>query len=682
MENISILHYSLKLFFCGFIVFATIQSAVIYIKLPAKETRALFVISVVSFLFILSDLLNSIFTYLVVRHDTAYFFLVARELMPVFFYFLAPYYLDRVLDIKTHVKKINRIVVLAGIAIAVAIIASALMVPDLLLQHGDGGPGPVSGGMHMETKGPLTIIRDIFIFVFLIYSIIFVLMAFLQKESRFSGKYILAGLVVLGYFAFSSFYALLFVTDEMRIFNNHFPYLGLGIAILILFTSLGVLELYIDTFDQVENMTKNLRSELYYDAELEILNKISFRHDLGTGLDASAKNGDVFSLIYLDIDDFKSVNESYGEGFGDDILRLLAQRLKDDFSDAGRLYRVGADEFSFVSREIRTEDEAARFASRIITSLKNPFVVSGIPYTVTVSIAVLFLPRDGNDMTTIMGNVYTTIHNVKRAKNSYGFFSRDLLERASKKIYTVDLLRNCLSRDEFILHYQPVMDTGGRLVYVEALLRCTNNDPAIGGPGNFIPVIESMGMMKDLDNLVVRKSFYDIEMKMKRRSRVSINMSASQLVDPSYGDFLFSFAKQHGVEPGDLILEITENILVENMLLGRQSLAELKKNGFMLAIDDFGKGFSSLSYLTELPVDIIKIDKAFVDAVPGDAKKETMARYIIDLGHSLDLKVVAEGFESSGQVDFFKGLGCDFFQGYYFQPPVPLKELLEKYFPG
>ena len=404
-----------------------------------------------------------------------------------------------------------------------------------------------------------------------------------------------------------------------------------------------------------------------------------FKKDLETKLDDLEDGDNCITLIFIDIDDFQNINESYGESMGNELLKMLASRMKDNFSLAGRLYRIGGDEFVYLLENEGSEDNAGAFASKIITSLRNPFLLSGESYMMTVSIAILLIPRDGKDLESVMNNAYSTIRSAKKTKNTYKFFSSDLLEKTSQKIHTVNLLRNCISRDEFVLHYQPVVDVNGKIFYAESLLRCTNNNPSIGGPGNFVPLIQKAGLMKELDNLVVSKAFYDMEMKIKYKFNLGINLSSGQLGNPAYADFLSSFAKQHGIEPRRLILEITESTLVENIHLAHESLAELKRNGFLIAIDDFGKGFSSLTYLAELPVDILKIDMAFVHEIPGDAKKETLVKYIIELGKSLNLTVLAEGFELPEQVDFFKKNGCGLFQGYYFSRPMPLEELLEKY---
>jgi EAL domain-containing protein (putative c-di-GMP-specific phosphodiesterase class I) len=179
--------------------------------------------------------------------------------------------------------------------------------------------------------------------------------------------------------------------------------------------------------------------------------------------------------------------------------------------------------------------------------------------------------------------------------------------------------------------------------------------------------------------MVIRKAFHDMEMRIKNKFSIGINLSANQLVNPAYSDFLSSFARQHGIENKQIILEVTESLLMQNIYAGHDNILKLKNNGFKIAIDDFGKGFSSLTYLAELPVDILKMDIVFVHSVPGDSKKEAMVKYIIEMAHSLNLKVIAEGFELPEQFEFFKGLGCDLYQGYYFSRPMPLDKLLAQY---
>jgi polar amino acid transport system substrate-binding protein len=305
----------------------------------------------------------------------------------------------------------------------------------------------------------------------------------------------------------------------------------------------------------------------------------------------------------------------------------------------------------------------------------------GGSYLVTASICVLQVPRDGDNSEVILKNAYSVIRSAKKIKNTYEVFTRELLDVSFNKINVVNLLRDSINRDLFTLFYQPIVDSNEKLVYAEALLRCVNTDAGlpVGGPGMLFPLIEEAGLAKEVDNMVIRKAFHDMEMHIKKSFNISINLSTNQLINPGYGEFLSSFASQHGIENRQIILEVTENRLMKNLSAGRECLRMLQTRGFTIAIDDFGTGFSSLAYLAELPVDIIKIDMVFVQSVPGDAKKEAMARHIVGLAHSLNLKVIAEGFETREQFDFFREMGCDLFQGYLFSLPVPLRELIAEY---
>jgi EAL domain-containing protein (putative c-di-GMP-specific phosphodiesterase class I) len=280
---------------------------------------------------------------------------------------------------------------------------------------------------------------------------------------------------------------------------------------------------------------------------------------------------------------------------------------------------------------------------------------------------------------TVFSNAYRVIGSAKKTKNTFQVFSQDLIDVTSRKIHIVNILRNSIVRNEFTLFYQPIVDCNKKPVHAEALLRYTGSDQTIGGPERYLPILEDAGLMKEVDNMVVHKAFRDMETKISNRFCVSINLSTAQLVDQGYSGFLSSFAAQHGIDTGRITLEVTEDRLMDNLAAGRESLSRLKNSGFKIAIDDFGKGFSSLTYLAELPVDILKMDMVFTQSVPGDRRKEAMVRHIMALAHSLDLQVIAEGFETEEQFEFFKGLGCDLFQGYYFARPMQLEELLARY---
>ena len=679
MENLQIFFYSLKLFFSGIIVYSVIQFAFNYIKMPQKTTLASLIVSCVALVYILSDIFISVFISVIPEKDAATILLMFKEFVPLLFLFIAPYFVGQVYELTPNLKKINRLFFITGIIAVLFIITTGIIIPDLILKSQYYYTGIQIDSEHINSSSLLIIIRNSLLFIFLIYSIIILLKKELQNKSSVPITKILIGLLIISYIAFIYFFIAIFSGKDSSSLFNGFPFMSFSIAILIIFMTFAIFELFINYNTQLVNIKNKIRKDLYYDPEIGVQNITGFRKELQLELNKSVQTGKNFSLIFFDIDDFKNINESYGESVGDEILKMLSLRMTSNFKPLGRFYRIGGDDFVFLSPDINTDEDAKIFASKILISLRVPFKLSDMSYMVTVSIGILLIPRDGNDLETIMNNAYSTIHSAKKNKNSYALFSKELQEGSTKKIHTVNLLRNCILKDEFVLNYHPMFNSSGKIEYVEALLRCTNTDPEIGGPGNFIPLIEKAGLIKEIDNFVVRSAFYDMEMKIKNQIGMSINLSTNQIIDSEYGGFLYSFAKQHRIDPGRIILEITESTLVENILLAHKNLTELKRNGFLIAIDDFGKGFSSLSYLADLPVDIIKIDMSFVQAIPGEEKKELLAKYIMELGKSLNLTIIAEGFELAEQVDFFRKLGCNIYQGFYFTHPMPINELLTKY---
>jgi diguanylate cyclase (GGDEF)-like protein len=676
MNNLPTLYISLIIFFFGIAAYASLQYAYIYKKIPYKLTLPPLVFSLVAFLYMLCDLLAIFFTFIIPVNEMARLFVILRELVPLLFLIIAPYFIDQSLTLKPEVKKINRILLWAGTALSGVITAFTAFRPDLMITGiNQGNSGYYAGILYQENIGPLLLIKNIIVILYMLYTVAIILFSKIHGKN-FQIKNTIIGLTLLCYFALTYLYFLLFTSNQTGFGNIVYPHFALGIILFIVFMNFGATDMFIGYNNQMITVKKELNHILYYDAMLGIPNRISFIKDLQSELKAE---GASFSLIFMDIDDFKNLNEHFGESVGNEILKMLSQRLNQYFARAGTLYRIGGDEFVFLCKEATSEEETKSLAGKIISSLRNSFSVSGKPYLVTASLGILQIPKDGRDEENILGNARSAINRAKKMKNTYVVFTRELMDGSAEKIHIVNLLRESMERDQFTLLYQPVLDINKKLVHAESLLRCTNADPSISGPGKFIPLIEEAGLINEVDNMVVRKAFHDMEMRIKKRFNISINLSTNQLINPAYSVFLSSFSRQHGIENRQVILEVTENSLMKNMSLARENLLELKNSGFSIAIDDFGTGFSSLTYLAELPVDMIKMDMAFVQSVPGNSKKEAMARHIIDLAHSLKLKVVAEGFERLEQFDFFKSLGCDLFQGYYFSFPLPLDELLAKY---
>jgi len=676
LSGIPVSYLFISIFLSGFALYSLIKFIYIYIKTERMEAVYLLLIGAYAFFYIAGETTAIIIFSLSSDYETSRVFIIIRELSSFFFLIAIPYIAGRLTALSQGLKKFNRFLFGLGITAAVLFLLLTLYNPVFLT-------GTVNADIYNNIRlilypqdvRPLFILKKVLLISILVYTLLAILFSGLNRRVSYPAIKIYISFIVLSYFILTDFFNLFFFSGSFLYIGFYFPYISTGISLFLILNTFGLVDVLIDYANKLVKIEKELKQIVYEDKEIGIKNRNGFIDDLQMELFKDRS----LSLIFIDIDDFQNVNESFGEKTGDEILKLLAKRLLEFFSQEGRLYRIGGEDFVFFFNEFRTDEEAGIFAGKIISSLRNPFIFNGVSHMITVSMGIIQVPRDGETVNTILNNAYSVIRNAKQIKNSYSVFSREMAELSSKRINTVNLLRTSISMDQFELFYQPVVDAAGNMVYAESLLRCTNPDPAIGGPGNFIPLMEKAGLIKEIDNMVIRKAFHDMEMIIKKRFSISINLSSNQLTDPSYSDFLFLFSSQHGIPPELISLEVTENTLIENLAAGRESILNLKDKGFKIAIDDFGKGFSSLSYLSELPVDVVKIDMAFVQNVPGEPRKESIVTHIINLAHSLGLKVVAEGFEKKDQFEFFKNLGCDNFQGYYFSRPIPLDEFLNKY---
>lgn len=674
------LYPDLTIVLAGVAAAVLLQFTYMYLKLRQKDTSLLLVFSCASFVYIISDACAVLFSGASTGNSVALFFMYFRETGVLAFIIILQYYISSIPVGNGIIQKLNAILLYCAAAAVLILVALVLYEPSLLLKQPLISPyNPGTVHIAGSDMGPLLIIRNILMMAYSAYSIIIIVLYGLTKQEVETNRYMTAGIIIIMYFISFYLYFIIFAPDNIPACAR-LPYLSLGLAACLIFVVCGRMKTLADRYTQLESDKTILEYSIYNDMSLNIPGRIAFQKDLQYELERLLRNNETMFLIFLDIDDFGSLNECYGESFGDEILKMLADRISELFSRSGSLYRIGGDEFGFVLWDTKSPEEATDLAEKFITCLRNPFHVYGVTCMITASAAVLQIPNDGKDVDSVFSNAYRTIGNAKKTKNRYEIFSSDLLDITSRKIHIVNTLRNSISKDEFALYYQPIVDSDKKIVHAESLLRYTGKDLSIGGPGVFLPILEDAGLMKEIDNMVTQKAFHDMELKIGNRFSISINLSTVQLVDPAYCRFLSSFAAQHGIKQSQIVLEVTEDRLMENISSGRESIARLKENGFKIAIDDFGKGFSSLTYLAELPVDILKMDMVFTQSVPGDRRKESMVKHIIDLAHSLGLKVVAEGFQTEEQFQFFRSLGCDLFQGYYFARPVPLDELMSKFF--
>ncbi|WP_442967239.1 sensor domain-containing protein [Pseudomonas sp. WJP1] len=418
----------------------------------------------------------------------------------------------------------------------------------------------------------------------------------------------------------------------------------------------------------------------YYDALTHLPNRTLFQDRLHTALQAAERQKSWVVLMFLDLDRFKPINDSLGHAAGDRMLKEMATRLLGCVDDDDTVARMGGDEFTLLlqpraNREIALT-RAIHVAEQILASLVKPFVLEGREFFVTASIGIALSPQDGNELSQLMKNADTAMYHAKeRGKNNFQFYQADMNASALERLELESDLRHALEQNEFVLYYQPQFSGDGkRLTGAEALLRWRHPRRGLVPPGDFIPVLEELGLVVDVGDWVISEACRQLKAWHQAKVRVpkvSVNISARQFSDGQLGTRIATILRDTGLPPACLELELTESILMREVSEAMQILAGLKNLGLSIAVDDFGTGYSSLNYLKQFPIDVLKIDRTFVDGLPSGEQDAQIARAIIAMAHSLNLAVIAEGVETQEQLDFLREHGCDEVQGYLFGRPMP-----------
>lgn len=388
------------------------------------------------------------------------------------------------------------------------------------------------------------------------------------------------------------------------------------------------------------------------------------------------------AVLFLDLDQFKRINDTKGHGTGDIILKKVAYRLKSAIKETDFVARLGGDEF-LILLENKERKEIEDVAKKIINQFSVPFVVKQDEFFVTPSIGISMYPTDGDDQESLIKNADAAMYVAKDlGKNNFQFYSSFIAENGARKMELEMALRKAISNKELELYYQPQIDiTTGSIYGVEALLRWKHPVYRYLSPDEFIPIAEETNLMLSIGEWVITQAFMQKKQwkaNGKKNIKLAINISARQFQYIDFLPFLQNEVQRLQINTANIELEITESMM-QNIEKAKIELENIKKLGFQISIDDFGKGYSSLSYLKSLPIDTIKIDKSFIDDINHPKHKGSLAKVIIDMGHNMNFVVIAEGVETKEQVEFLKKHECEIVQGYYYSKPLPPDELEKLY---
>jgi diguanylate cyclase (GGDEF)-like protein len=387
-----------------------------------------------------------------------------------------------------------------------------------------------------------------------------------------------------------------------------------------------------------------------------------------------------FSVFFIDLDNFKNINDSHGHSYGDILLKQVSERLLAIFSDRDLVCRQGGDEFIVISHKC---DEASimKLAAAVLESLASPYFVENYNFVMGASIGVSHFPADGDSFETLFSAADTAMYKAKNVKNSFYIFSSELRDELMETTDIQQALPQALEEGEFSLVYQPQVLDGQLPVGVEALIRWKNGELGQVPPDRFIRVSEGNGMIIDIGHFVIDQSLYDLSEINRhhycRNLDLSINVSIRQLQENGFTERLSASLVKYDFPANLLTLEITEGIFIDDLQYLIPVLHKIRSLGVKLSMDDFGTGYSSLSLLKQLPIDELKIDKSFIDNIATRNEDRLMVLNIIDIAQNLGIKVVAEGIEQEEQSRLLLELGCNLQQGYYYCGPVDLDLLID-----
>jgi diguanylate cyclase (GGDEF)-like protein len=461
-----------------------------------------------------------------------------------------------------------------------------------------------------------------------------------------------------------------FGKDELRLFETFANHLGTTMEKNSLSTSLAQLRL----------LKQELAHQAYHDTLTGLANRALFHERVDEALAEAAAENSKVAVLFIDLDDFKTVNDTMGHAAGDAQLIAVAHRIDSCVGEGDTAARLGGDEFAVLLRKVGNDSEVRSVADAILVALGDPIEIDGVPVITQASIGIA-THVGAADAAELMQHADVAMYTAKRnGKGRFDEFEQNMSLSVARRHQLKIGLERAIANNEFVLHYQPVIDVAsGELIATEALLRWKDPTRGLMPPSEFVGVAEETGLIVPIGRFVLREACRQAAEWTGDRPnlRVFVNLSTRQLADPDIVEDVCNALEDAGLDPSHLTLEVTETAMMRDIDEAKETLYALKRLGVYLAIDDFGTGFSSLSYLRQLPIDVLKIAKPIIDAICDSTEDSAFVKGIIELGHVVGLKVVAEGVEHVEQYAHLVDMGCDYVQGYYYAPSLEPTEVLE-----
>ena len=422
----------------------------------------------------------------------------------------------------------------------------------------------------------------------------------------------------------------------------------------------------------------------YYDTLTNLPNRDSLKIHIQQAITKSIQNSKYNSILFLDLDNFKLVNDIKGHDVGDMVLIETKKRIQECLQKEDILSRPGGDEFVILTK-IDSQDRqnavktTKKLAKKILQILQKPYIISDYTFFISASIGIVTFNDDASSCSELINFADSALYSVKNnGKNKFSFFNPKLQDAIIEKAKLTDEIRIAIQNKEFTLHYQPQfsLHESQQIIALEALVRWNHPSKGFVSPANFIPAAEASGLIIELGLWILEEGIKQLKKwendSIKKYWRLSLNVSIRQFETADFIENLQQILNTHNINPNLLRLELTENLLINNIDIALKKLFQLKNMGISISIDDFGTGYSSLAYLKALPIDELKIDKAFICDIVKNKNDEVITQTIISIGQKFGLDVIAEGVETQEQLDKLIAIGCNYFQGYFFQRPTKI----------
>ena len=437
---------------------------------------------------------------------------------------------------------------------------------------------------------------------------------------------------------------------------------------------------------QVADITETKRSQqhmermAFYDTLTDLANRRLFYDRLTQVIERSNRTERLAALLYLDLDQFKQVNDTLGHEAGDALLQAVAQRLGQSVRTDDTVGRLGGDEFTILLADISSTTDASLVAEKILKLFQQPTTINGQQLVVTTSIGITIIPKDGAHATELMQNADLAMYRAKElGRNNYQFYNEEMNTNSSRRLRVKDELCRALEHDELVLFYQPKIRLADyKVVGVEALVRWQHPERGLLAPGEFIDVAEETSAIVDMGNWIIDTACHaTVQLSAENGAPITtaVNISPRQFRDPNLVSTIGKSLRLSGLDPSHLELEITETMLMQDADGASETVRQLHNLGVKLAIDDFGTGYSSLNHLKKFPIDTVKVDRSFISNIPDSVDDMAITSAVIAMAHRLDTEVVAEGVETPEQLEFLLQHQCEFAQGYLFAKPAPLHQI-------